>query len=189
MKWEGRDRVRARKGKESLERHVADESLNEPQVKSGWGWADQMLSTVALFPSQSASPAGCSTHFRHQGVTETWKYRITDKLSWGLAVLWKFTTQAVGESQTSPSHQLFKWFFNFSLSSPKVWITACYCIGPGSHPVRHTIVIPLTVTLFLFLSVPGKWMEQVNVGLFSVATSIWWNQSTQEASNKGGNWL
>lgn len=108
MKWESRDRVRARKVKKSLERHVADESLREPQVKSGWGWADQMLSTVALFPSQSASPAGCSTHFRHQGVTETWKYRITEKLSWGPAVLWKFTTQAVGESQTSPSHQLFK---------------------------------------------------------------------------------
>lgn len=49
------------------------------------------------------SQAGCSTPFRPQGVSETWKYRVTDELSRGLVVLWTFTTQA------SQSHQLFKW--------------------------------------------------------------------------------
>lgn len=111
-----------------------------------------------------------------------WKYRITEKLSQGPMLLWKQWENHKHHRVTSSSNVL-------PLSSLNVWITARYCTGPGSHPARHAIVIPLTVTLFLFLQVPGKLMEQVNVGLFSVATSIWWTQSTWEASNKGGNWL
>lgn len=133
-------------------------------------------------PSLWARPAGSRTPFRHQEVRETWKYRTTEKLSQGPMLLWKRWENPKHHRVTSSSNVL-------PLSSLNVWITARYCTGPGSHPARRAIIIPLTVTLFLFLQVPGKWMEQVNVGLFSVATSIWWTQSTWEASNKGGNWL
>ena len=94
--------------------------------------------------------------------------------------------EARSESSPHKHHRVTSASKVLPLSSLGIWITACYCTGAGSHPVRRTVVIPLTVTLVLFLSVPGKWMEQVNGGLLSVATSIFCTQSTWEASNKGG---
>lgn len=102
-----------------------------------------------------------------------WKCGITDELLQG-PVAWpfseRFTTQAVNHT-----HHIVIHSSNASLlSSLSIWLTTCYCTSSASHPAWCVILISVTVTLFFFPWLPGKLMEQVSVGLFSLGTGIWW---------------
>lgn len=143
--------------------------------------SDSNVVNCSLSPGQSASQAQCNTITHLFGPKASvslgaaikspsaWKCGITDKLLQDLVALRElFTTQAVNHT-----HHIVTHSSNVSLlPSLSVWLTACYCTTSASHPVRCVIVI--SVTLFYFPRVPGKWMEQVSVGLFSVGNGIWW---------------
>lgn len=179
-KWEGRDRVRAKKTTEGR-------VLGKTWDRREWEWVHEAVDcsyvvNCSLSPDQSASRLRCNTITHLFGpkafvsvgaaikAPSAWRCGITDKFLQGPMALWElFTTQAVNHT-----HHIVTHSSNVSLlPSLSVWLTACYCTSSASHPVRCVIIISVTVTLFFFPRVPGKWMEQVSVGLFSVGTRIW----------------
>lgn len=155
-----------------------------------WEWVCEALETAErirllccqLFPLATpvSQPGNTITHlfgpkaFVSLGAAikapSAWKCGITDKLLQG-PVAWpfsqRFTTQAVNHTHHIVTHSSNA----FLLSSLSIWLTTCYCTSSASHPAWCVILIYVTFALFFFLQLPGKWMEQVSVGYFSVG--IW----------------